>query len=492
MMELRLLLSLHVLLAVTLLAVSLKGVGAVDASEDCLGNASPGMSIEDNIVDIHIEHQEPLERYGSKYQSKTTLGRNTPFQHSIVACSSLSVFPISITSNEVSLNYPSAAANASNNSQLTTTSTRPVTSNTSRGHDSRYWFSSIEHVLDFALQALTASSPPVLFLSILWLYFSGSFFFDVGHWTMHKCSKSRSRILRSIGYLHEVHHLYFNRRLKFNDRYQWQNMCYELPLELSCQLFGTWLGYLLANSVGLTGPGLISKEILTLVLAFETVRSFVVACMEGRDSNHKSYSPVVPKDPHPFLVGPEYHALHHVDPSSYIGSTFKVFDWFLGTSCSLQSRRVTVAGDLGAYGPALKQELLSESVSCIEDLNILSTDSKESNGRIEVLARTDILIIGSEPGSDELIDLFKKYHKAKASQSLLLPEVWCFDTRKASLQQVKERHNDEDILYRHIVCHSERQWLGLRPEWAASMAIWWIRRGMRTVPASCDVLALFR
>lgn len=211
--------------------------------------------------------------------------------------------------------------------------------------------------------------------------------------------------------------------------------------------------------------------------------------MEGRDSNHKSYAPVVPKDPHTFLVGPEYHALHHVDPSSYIGSTFKVFDWFLGTSCSLQSRRVTIAGELGNFGVTLKRELLSESVSCVEELQF---DTEETEETIELLTRTDILIIGAETGSHELIELFKKYHKAKVSQSLLLPEVWHFDdSRKASSRQIKSHHDDDDMLYRQVVCCTSTKWLELGPRWTAKMALWWVKRGVRTVPATLDFLAFF-
>ncbi|KAF8861199.1 hypothetical protein BDZ45DRAFT_740523 [Acephala macrosclerotiorum] len=338
----------------------------------------------------------------------------------------------------------------------------------------------------------------------MWLYFSGSFFFDVGHYTLHKFSKSKSRILRNIGYLHGVHHLYFNRRLKFNDRYRWQNICFELPLELFCQLFGTWLGYLLASVANLTGPSMLPKEILVLVLAFEIIRSTVVVCMEGRDSNHKSYSPVVPKDPHTFLVGPEYHALHHVDPSSYIGSSFKVFDWMLGTSASLRSRRVTMVGSLDAFGAALKKELLTESVSCIEHLGFKYEQSGSSRLiTMEVLKRTDILIIGSglgsEEGMGELVQLLKKHQKSKATHSLLLPEVWCFDigantcsslgypsegtateSRKTLGQDHRRYHDDEDILYRHIFCGSRIEWLNSRPDWAAKIAMWWIRRGART------------
>lgn len=428
---------------------------------------------------------ERLEENATARQSQTALEyQGKAFQYSTAEAHTLTSPHLGNSSGQLIITPSTIIANASSYLQLAIPLWHSVPSTPSRGNTSRHQLINIKTLLSYVIQTLTKPSPLVLVLSIMWLYFSGSFFFDLGHWTLHKFSKSKSRILRNIGYLHEVHHLYFNRRLKFNDKYRWQNMCYELPLELSCQLFGTWLGYLLANEAGLTGPSLLSKEILVLVLIFEIIRSFVVACMEGRDSNHKSYSPIVPKDPHSFLVGPEYHALHHVDPTSYIGSTFKILDWFLGTSCSLRCRRVTIVGSLGVFGTALREQLLAESVSCVEELQLVPTEAEDRyHSMTELLSRTDILIVNSELETDNVIELFKKHHKAKAAQSLLLPEVWrcTSNAREAPVRQIKGYHNDEDILFRHIVSYAERSWLESRHGMAARIAIWWIRRGARTI-----------
>lgn len=66
---------------------------------------------------------------------------------------------------------------------------------------------------------LRSSSPLVLLTSCIWSYLAGSFFFEVIHYLLHQCSRSRHRHLRRVGYLHQIHHLYFNRNLKFNNRY---------------------------------------------------------------------------------------------------------------------------------------------------------------------------------------------------------------------------------------------------------------------------------
>jgi hypothetical protein len=359
------------------------------------------------------------------------------------------------------------------------------------------------HVLSCILLAITSSSIPVLIISSLWLYFTGSLIFDVAHYFLHKFSKSRYWILRRIGYLHEVHHLYFNRKLKFNNRYLWQNMFCELPLELSCQLFGTWLGYLAAQALSLTGPGLLTRELFHLVLMFEVIRSVVVAVLEGRDSNHQTYSTVVRKDPHSFLVGPEYHAMHHVNPSAYISSSFRIFDWVLGTSYTLRSRRVTLAGITGTFGQAMKRELQTkESVNCVQELSI-----HENHENIaETLAKTDILIISHENGSCEstvkTIELFKNHYRSRPGHSLLMPEVWCIGNQNeiqysssagtAFTPHARMYHNDKDIIYRHIVLSTSISNLHnafLRPNFATKVTLWWIRRGARYVPVTNPVSA---
>ncbi|KAL5315914.1 hypothetical protein ACEPPN_016788 [Leptodophora sp. 'Broadleaf-Isolate-01'] len=375
------------------------------------------------------------------------------------------------------------------------------------------------NIISYALVGLLGSPWWMVILSSLWLYFAGSFFFDVAHFALHKFSKSQYWILRQIGYLHEVHHLYFNRRLKFNNRYLIQNMLIELPLELSCQLCGTWLGYRIAQAVNLTGPGLLSQELFTLVTIFQVVRVLVVAFLEGRDSNHKSYPTVVPKDPNSFVVGPQYHAMHHVDPSSYIGSCFRAFDWIIGTSCSIRSRRIAMTGSSGAFGTALKAELETDSPSIIQDLKFGSEWTyKDYSAAIPILQDTDILILSHGSKTDPmtanctsavaLIELFKTHYRPRPGHSsLFLPEVWYVGSeaevhpsppgnqvmkaytasKRAFARHARKYYDDEQILYRHIVpaaFRSQMGWAIVGPGWAAAVTMWWIRRGARYVPVT--------
>jgi hypothetical protein len=378
--------------------------------------------------------------------------------------------------------------------------------------------------LSYVFHTISGTSLPILLVSILWLYFTGSFFFDVAHYLLHKCSISRYRALRGIGYLHQVHHLYFNRRLQFNSKYLWQNTCIELPLELSCQFFGTWLGYLAVQALRYTGPGLLSREILYLIFIFETIRVLVVAILEGVDSNHKSYATTVPKDPNTFLVGPQYHALHHIDPSAYISSSFRVFDWLLGTSYSVRSRRVALTGASGAFGSALKKQLQGQLVRSIQELKFGVDWNYEDYSRIiSVLTNTDILILAhGSKGKDEMqanctsaisfIELFKINRKSRPGD-LLLPEVWYVGSeievhptwglkslkeysksKRAFAKHARKYYDDETLVYRHIVPSAFRSRMGgsiVRPEWAVRVALWWIRRGARYVPVTYTGLAFW-
>ena len=101
-----------------------------------------------------------------------------------------------------------------------------------------------------------------------------------------------------------AHRWYFDRGLEFNDKYRWHNICMELPLELTCQLLGTWLGWLAADKLTLIGPGLLTKELFDLVCVSLIVKTLIGGGMSGQDSNHIPYT-TVPKGRSWFLVDPQ-------------------------------------------------------------------------------------------------------------------------------------------------------------------------------------------
>lgn len=339
-------------------------------------------------------------------------------------------------------------------------------------------------------------------------YLAGSLFFDLIHWQAHRSHRSRFRLLRMLGQAHTAHHRYFDRKLKFNKEFIYANLVSHMPLELFCQAMGSTLSwaclrYLYSQTL----------QVLTVVLAIQFIRTLIVAWNLGHDSNHLSYTKL-PKDQHSLIVGPQYHALHHIDPQNYFGSMVRIVDWALGTASTLRGRRVAMTGSNGALGKALCRQLRRE-VSCIKTVRYGADWSYDDYSSIEtILANTDILILahGSKSAdcleancnsAAELIELFKRLRVRSGPE--LIPEVWYFgseaefhgswtssmesytDSKRAFAQHAKALYSDDAILYRHIVpaaFHSNMGAAIVSADWIAKVALWWIRRGAQYVPAT--------
>lgn len=243
-----------------------------------------------------------------------------------------------------------------------------------------------------------------------------------------------------------------------------------------------------------------------LVMVCETVRTVTVALLEGRDSNHVSYQKAVPKDTNRLLVGPEYHTLHHVDPEAYISSCFKVFDWVMGTACTLRGKRVALVGFDDRFSGILGGVLEGERVARVD---IPGPGMGFGDGaRWE---NTDILVLGPAcEGAEVVIELFRKIHDARAG-SLLLPEVWDFcpgnnvtscswngagESPRERLRRARKHYGDPNLVYRHIVISASfgNRMLGSGAgggERQVVKALWWVKRGARYVPAEYTLSALW-
>jgi sterol desaturase/sphingolipid hydroxylase (fatty acid hydroxylase superfamily) len=111
-----------------------------------------------------------------------------------------------------------------------------------------------------------------------------------------------------------------------------------------------------------------TRNHLWSTIGFQILRTTFVILISGRDSNHLIYN-TAPKDLNWILVGPEFHALHHVYPGRYIGSFIKVFDWIWGTAYSFRRKRFTIIGGSEAFSQAIIAELeREEGVACIRKL----------------------------------------------------------------------------------------------------------------------------
>ncbi|UNI24152.1 hypothetical protein JDV02_009925 [Purpureocillium takamizusanense] len=216
-------------------------------------------------------------------------------------------------------------------------------------------------------------------------------------------------------------------------------------------------------------------------------------------------------------VGPQYHAMHHLDPQNYFGSTLRLVDWIIGSAVSLRGRRVAMTGSNGALGQALTHRLNLEHVKCIESLRFGIEWSYDTYAALApILADTDILILahGSKDCEDPvrancesavaIIELFRRIRPPSLKPEAL-PEVWYVgseaelhgawsrrmqpytEAKRAFVPFARAYYDNKTIIYRHIVPAAFRSSMGpalVTAHWAAAVALWWIKRGARYVPVT--------
>jgi sterol desaturase/sphingolipid hydroxylase (fatty acid hydroxylase superfamily) len=367
-----------------------------------------------------------------------------------------------------------------------------------------------------------ASDCPRQVLMGFTMYVIGTITFDAVHYALHVCWESNNPYVKKIGFLHQCHHYFFNRRLRFNDKYFWLNTLVEGPLEVASQILGICAGYMFLIKIVYIHP---YTYILTVAVAI--IRFCIAMLLEkGMDSNHVSYVGFVKKDLNCILVGPEFHALHHLYPNRYFSSFLRLFDWLFGTAYKLEGRRITITGSSGAFGKPLKKLLEErEGVRFVQTLAYgVDFTYSDYTRTIPVLESTDILILchGSKvkdamlANCDSfvtLIELFKKHRKSGLQKVNSLPEVWAIgseielhpawgnkelqiylESKRTFAQYAKAYYYDKNILYRHIVpsAFSSRMGPGLiSGKTAVDIAMFFIRRGCQYVPVTYTTLAFW-
>lgn len=367
----------------------------------------------------------------------------------------------------------------------------------------------------------TLSQQYLSFVPLFYLFCTGSLFFDIAHHMLHRCTKSSHPIFQRLARVHRFHHLYYNRHLKFDNKYLQQNRFQALPLELGLQIVGSALGYFAVALVMGNRQNWITQRHLWLLVGIQILRTLVVIAAKGRDSNHRTYQ-LIPKDPNWMFVGPEFHALHHAYPDRYIGSFVKIFDWIWGTAYIFRGKRFGITGANGAFGKAIIRELESEGVDVIHKLTFGSNWDNDDFGKVlPTISACDVLILAhGTKGQDavrsncdssvRLIQMFKEHRKSK-NANLTLPEVWYVgseiefhpawgneelqrysESKRKFLPWARSLFDDPDILYRHIVPSSFQSPMGnaiASGDWAAKCTMLWIRRGARYIPVTYTGIA---
>lgn len=349
--------------------------------------------------------------------------------------------------------------------------------------------------------------PITLILQALLAFLIGTIVYDIVHYALHKCLKSKTTWLRSLGLLHLPHHRFFSASLQIEKNWGKKNL---LNHALGEYLIQSLTIFLCAFFLPLIA--------IIIALMAETALFMYVCYCKGMDPHHKPYS-TLPSYRGGIFVSRAYHALHHVYPSQFYSSYIKVLDYVLGTALPLAGKRIALTGASGALGSEMKHLLEKEGAEVItfkfgRDYtydNYHSLAAPFANADILFLCHGSKLEYAQQANCDsfvQMIELFKRVH----TRSLLPLEVWavgseiechpCFgikslkpyaESKRNYARHARKYFRDRDIQYRHIVhsAFTSRMGPGLM---SATMAAWatlfLLKRGLKYIPVSYTGFAL--
>jgi hypothetical protein len=350
------------------------------------------------------------------------------------------------------------------------------------------------------------SALPRLLLQAGALFVVATFVFDAIHYTLHLCLNSRHRWLRRLARPHLAHHVFFDRRLRYHDEALVPNLLHHVIPEYLTQMAVCSLAF-----------AVLEPPAVGIVMGGFTLLSTYAMILRGKDLYHQP-CPQVPVAHGTLLVGPQYHALHHVYPDSYISSYTTLFDRLMGTACQIRGRRVALTGASGAFGSALK-DLVEGAGAVVMPLKYgIDYTDEDYSGADAALEDADILVLAHgakgeramEANCDSFLALIDRF-KVQARHRQVPGEVWAVGSeiechpafgipelqsyarsKRAFARQAARLMQDREILYRHIVPSAFRSRMGpglIGARTAAAIAFWLIRRGFRYVPVTYTGIA---
>jgi len=255
-----------------------------------------------------------------------------------------------------------------------------------------------------------------------------------------------------------------------------------------------------------------SPVAVALVVIIHLIQFVSVMFLKGRDANHYAFD-TLPAPGSFLLVGPRYHALHHIYPDAHYGSVLPLLDQVFGTALSLKDRRVALSGASGAFGSALRP-LLERAGARVVPLKYGVDYAYGDYARLDgALSDADILILAHGSKRDfameancrsfvAIIERFLALHRERRFPV----EVWAvgseiefhpawgnadlgiyLESKRAFARHAYAYYRDESFIYRHIcpaAFNSRMGWAPLPAGAAAAMAMFFIRRGFRYVPVT--------
>lgn len=336
----------------------------------------------------------------------------------------------------------------------------------------------------------------------------GTLFFDILHICLHHFIKSRHPWLRSIGNIHGVHHRFFSAKLTIEKEWQSKNLKQHVIVEYITQLLGIFSCLFLFPLT----PVLLASILSTII--------FATTCYyRGADPHHRPLKKLPPCKRGMF-VDAAYHARHHLYPSHFYSSYFKIFDYVLGSALSLAGKKIAMTGASGALGSQMKLILERKGAIVTTFKYGLDYDYNNYEKLRAPLMETDILFLchgtkyedTEKANCDSFVKIIELY-KTAYQEKLIPPEIWavgseiechpCFGIKKLyPYANSKRRYakyaryyfHDPNIQYRHLVHSAFTSKMGrglMSAKVAAYLTIFLLKRDFKYVPVTYTGFAFF-
>ena len=280
------------------------------------------------------------------------------------------------------------------------------------------------------------------------------------HAFLHRASHSRSLLLRALASLHQSHHDFLDRSLRFHDdRLRANLLTHQLPETIM-------RGLVLSGLTRLTGAdpvvGIVGVALVLLDFAGVVAR-------RGRDRWHRDGPLMAPG--RGLLVDPDYHLMHHVFPDHFLAAHVQVLDRLLGTLLPLKDRVVVVVG-----GSLFGHELGLQLTRAGAQVRRVACDPRAAS-EVAVddvhLAAADILVFGhgAEDRGDASYEALLARAQTLHAKHVAPLEVWTLDSDAAWEARAPLLVNQRTVLRRIDRAHR----LG------AAVTLWLLRRGLRSL-----------
>lgn len=343
----------------------------------------------------------------------------------------------------------------------------------------------------------------MILIDLLLIFVISTTLFDVVHFLLHRWQRSRWALLRMFSSWHQVHHDFLDKNMDVHPALARRNFWAHLLPEYLTSIAGTAVMALWFH-----------WEPVAMIAGLHTMLFALRIYSEGVDLNHMATDRVSGQRG-VWLVGPTYHALHHINPLAFYSSFINVFDIIFGTAVAVRGKRVLLTGASGAYGREMAAALKRMGAH-VTPLSVRNMDAEDVDQL--PLANFDLLVMAhgiktADRPSDvwlantAITSYLGDAFIAAGAGKLVPPEIWsvgseaeaigmsdyAMSKRKMADYAAAHWFHNPDVTYRHIVpsaFNSPMGWGPMSARFAVRWSLFLIRRGFRYVPVTLTGLAL--